>query len=129
MSVPRVLMRGLPGESRKDSWRYDWPEQLQNSHLLRIDVTRYRVYDSTGAELQRALSRVAVVVPGQRHAAGRLGGRRRRFGWGDVEGHGLGAECYLLPVVGDGDGGAGYEGVVGGAGPRLHMHQPSPVAQ
>ncbi len=27
---------------------HDWAEQLQNSHLLRIDITKYRVYNSTG---------------------------------------------------------------------------------
>jgi hypothetical protein len=26
---------------------HDWPEQLQNSHLLRIDITKYRVYNSS----------------------------------------------------------------------------------
>jgi hypothetical protein len=26
---------------------HDWPEQLQNSHLLRIDITKYQVYNSS----------------------------------------------------------------------------------
>jgi hypothetical protein len=26
---------------------HDWPEQLRDSHLLRIDITKYRVYDSS----------------------------------------------------------------------------------